>query len=278
MKGSRRRAFTVVELLAVVGIIAVLIALFSPAVKRARAQAKAVVCAANERQILAAWHTYISDNDGAVPVIVTRGPPGIWGPNLSGPAGCLMYYMSPMNGGNGILDFQHGALWRYISSEVVQLDSPMISVRQRLLNCPADEAFRAVATGDKLNLTGAMERNFTYSWNVLLKKGDDAGGFPMVARLENIRNAAHKIVLCEEERPNDGACYIGAGGSLEFGGGDDTPTWRHYGGGNWGFADGHVERLEPSDLGYSIVDTDTATATPVDMMRVNYYFGLGVSN
>ena len=278
MKTSSRRGFTLVELLVVIGMIALLGAMLLPMAQRARAQALATVCAAQERQILVAWAAYISDNERAVPVIVTRGTQNTWAPNLTGDTASLMYYMSPANSGNGVLDFQHGQLWKYVSQENAQLDSQAAMARQRLFNCPSDTQFRAVATADQLNPLGDFERNFSYSWNILLKKGDSAAGFPKADRFTAILNGSHKIVLCEEERPNDGACYMGAGGTLQFGGGDDTPTWRHLGGGNWGFADGHVERLVPDQLGYSIVDRDTATAIPIDMQRVNYYFGLGLRN
>jgi len=63
----RRKAFTLVELLVVIGIIAVLIAILLPALNKARQAADRVVCGSNMRQVGLAMLTYASENKGTLP-------------------------------------------------------------------------------------------------------------------------------------------------------------------------------------------------------------------
>lgn len=65
--GRGRRAFTLVELLVVVGIIAVLVAILLPSLQKARQQALAVQCAASLREIGAAFRGFAHNNDGWSP-------------------------------------------------------------------------------------------------------------------------------------------------------------------------------------------------------------------
>jgi len=63
-----RRAFTLVELLVVIGIVALLIALLLPGLKGAREQARSAQCLSNLRQMTQACHAYIVEHRGRFPL------------------------------------------------------------------------------------------------------------------------------------------------------------------------------------------------------------------
>ncbi len=72
----RRAGFTLVELLVVIGIIALLIAILLPSLNKARAQANSLVCSANLKQMGIATQLYVNENRSYLP--------GCWGNDAAG--------------------------------------------------------------------------------------------------------------------------------------------------------------------------------------------------
>src|SRR5690242_13017191 len=58
------RAFTLVELLVVISIIAILASLIIPAMARAKARAQGSICLNNTKQLSVAWIVYADDHNG----------------------------------------------------------------------------------------------------------------------------------------------------------------------------------------------------------------------
>ena len=117
-----RKAFTLVELLVVIGIIAVLISILLPTLASARRQAMQTKCLANLRTIGQALHLYAVDNKGYWPAVEHTTKQGGLSVGGVAPAGCpaqgdrwgfqLLKYITPrysqlkvaVNPANGNID------------------------------------------------------------------------------------------------------------------------------------------------------------------------------
>ncbi len=88
----RREAFTLIELLVVVAIIALLISILLPSLAAARKQARAVKCAANLRQVIAAMGVYLAENRAVYP------PAYIYGSDRMGSYDFQAQPATPVNG------------------------------------------------------------------------------------------------------------------------------------------------------------------------------------
>lgn len=61
------RGFTLIELLVAITIVALLIALLLPALKRSREHVRRTTCASNYRQLTVGCNSYASDSDSNLP-------------------------------------------------------------------------------------------------------------------------------------------------------------------------------------------------------------------
>ena len=170
----RRRAFTLVELLVVVGIIAVLVALLLPALGKARMGAEGVVCLSNLRQIGVALSEYAHRaNRGRVP--------------------CATNSPSPEG---GYVDTRTTLRLRQHDvegfPETVRLfDRP---VPTRLLMCPADTGHRWVWWTYPYSYTINREALFCDD-----EIGPGLGAQPI--RLSRIRGPSQKILMIDQAAP-----------------------------------------------------------------------------
>ncbi len=122
MHSHKKTAFTLVELLVVIGIIAVLISILLPALSRARAAALQTACLANHRQIMQAMLQYTNDNRGYFPTNTTMAP------NPNNPSTQVLFEW-----------FTYPLLGQYVGSKPVNsagLDLPYYT-STRVYFCPA---------------------------------------------------------------------------------------------------------------------------------------------
>jgi prepilin-type N-terminal cleavage/methylation domain-containing protein len=121
----RTRGFTLVELLVVIGIIALLIAILMPALGRAREQANRVKCMSNHKQLMTAFIMYTSDNKLWVPFVNSDQVEsnGVY----KGPGWLYLWTGSPDVGRSKESDVEAGAFWTYLR-------------RHDVFRCPMDQS------------------------------------------------------------------------------------------------------------------------------------------
>src|SRR5258706_10674394 len=250
-----RKGFTLVELLVVIGIIALLIAILLPALNKARAQANWVKCQSNMRQMFTGFLMYTNDSQGAMP---WRGSKG------QGPRPDPSKPVAEFPGANDWIHWQDTTTG-YAGSPPVNLDESAVATGmgikgetlRQLLVCPSDimDARVLFAGVGRYMFSFTMNEKVTLA-NFPLPTGtnSDTTSNWQNRKITQVRRNAEKILFVEEKNPNDGR-WIGSIGNIGtvdattgLASGDDALTNRHFKGGNVGFFDGHCENLKNQEV------------------------------
>ncbi|MHC4716650.1 MAG: type II secretion system protein [Planctomycetota bacterium] len=92
------RAFTLVELLVVVGIIALLVTILMPSLGRAMELARRTICKTQLHTLGRAWHLFLRDNNDKLPPMQNPGPVGgPYSPDCSARFGYIIYAGKPQH-------------------------------------------------------------------------------------------------------------------------------------------------------------------------------------
>ena len=189
----KRRAFTLVELLIVIGIIAVLAGLFLTTGKRAREQANAALCSNNLRQLALAFNSYTMDNDDRYPHYAGPTPePEDW----------IYWQQTRVN------EFPKSPILRYIKGDP-----------NSLLHCPSDDV--SVRPNSY-----PSPYKFSYTMNQRFTSREPDPTRPRLSR-STVRDPSRKILLLEEAEAtiDDGAWDPTQSGNRT---GEDYLSTRHF--------------------------------------------------
>jgi len=258
--GSESAAFTLVELLVILVVLALLTFTLLPALARTQPDSRAARCLNNHRQLCRAWIMYADDNNDKLAVGVAGVSPSQ--PWLLNP-GWLDWSVSTDNTNTIFLtDPRYSKLAPYYGKEA------------RLFKCPGDQYVSSVQRS-----RGWKERVRSVSWDVCLGDNSSSPVFdPAYTFVKNSTDLLNpkpaEIWVSLDEHPdsiNDAVLYAPSTSAWI-----DLPANYHDGGAGFAFADGHSEihRWQTSLLNIPIKFAYSAppvTPNDLDLRWVRYH-------
>jgi prepilin-type N-terminal cleavage/methylation domain-containing protein/prepilin-type processing-associated H-X9-DG protein len=201
---SDRHGFTLVELLVVIGIIALLIGILLPSLNKARQTANKVKCLSNVRQIGLATVMYTMDNKGYFPAAARWN--GIGASAANEQVSDFVYWEDPST-----YWYRPGE----VSTNTVQQDQNLGALARYMGNnfnagiwlCPDDDptTHLAVAT------TSSLKYPYSYTMNYLFDNGIQYN-FPTMPSLKmfSVRHPSNCVMILEEgpSTINDGCTVL----------------------------------------------------------------------
>jgi prepilin-type N-terminal cleavage/methylation domain-containing protein/prepilin-type processing-associated H-X9-DG protein len=183
----KKKGFTLVELLVVIGIIALLIGILLPTLGRARQSANALWCLSNERQMGIAMAMYTQYNQGRYPIYYWQGDPTPPGFGATDWRALIMPYMK--TGATGVYtDSDSGNLWALFK------DKDTVSGNSGLVNYNAEHVQTySVLTAIFRFSSGPMTKTFSSTTGVVGSQDD--GERPL--KVGQVRRPSEVIMLMD---------------------------------------------------------------------------------
>jgi prepilin-type N-terminal cleavage/methylation domain-containing protein len=247
-RSNSRRAFTLVELLAVIATIAILAALLLPILSKAKIKAQRAACSSNLHQLGLAWQTYSDDNSGYLAESYPVNNPDVW----------VQGDMTKANEACNAELIRQGKLYPY-------------SPNEGIYRCPTDKG---------VTVSGKLLRNTrSYSMNSFMGARDPSvGPIPVTAsayvnyftKITDLPKPAELWVLIDEDERsiNDGFFVTDPGGRRWV----DFPAIsgaRHSFTYGLNFADGHADiwrHRDPRTFRVSANNTEQSGNTDLERL------------
>ena len=229
---NRWAAFTLVELLVVIGIIGILAAMLMTALARSKARAQAIFCLNNTRQLTLAWLIYADDNGDRLPY------------NLGGDVSRKT--VAEKNNLNWVNDIMSWELNEDNTNVTAITEASLATYANKMVSiyrCPSDNVLSGIQ-----RKVGWTARVRSYSMNAMVGNAGDLSSsgvnqnnpdYVQFFKLAAIPHPSEIFVFLDEhpDSINDGYFINQAYKWVWI----DLPASYHNGAGCFSFADGHSE-------------------------------------
>ena len=231
------KGFTLVELLVVIGLIALLIAMLLPALNKARQQSQAATCLSNMRQLGQGLMLFAHEHNGYLPKAWLNNRPKT---SLPGDAASIAAEASASDS------------WRYpypfIGWDYVLLR--YTKNNKQIFQCPSDpEGPLRGVTFDSIEGSEAADDNIPASYRMNISNNPDA--FTAI-KITKLKRSTEMIVICDGAKAQTpgfapwhhvATWESGADGQLGPKTKKNVASDRHFKKANYTFADGHAETM-----------------------------------
>jgi prepilin-type processing-associated H-X9-DG protein/prepilin-type N-terminal cleavage/methylation domain-containing protein len=287
--GIKRCAFTLVELLVVIGIIAILIGLMMPALSGVRKHAQAVQCASNLRQFATAWQMYVNSSAGTV---CPGRLPTYAGPSSAYDVGFGRQYRPRW------YELLGAQLKQYAATNPQPIEDDTWQVNGEIFVCPAVSEYRNsrnYAYGYNYQFLGNARKRPDGQWVCYPVKASRLKASQTVIATDSLGTAAGKAASARTGYYADGTkdvfAVLNKGWALDpprltdlsdyadpqrpAPANRSAPDARHRHKVNAAFCDGHVDLMTMQDLGYVVVRGDGSVAARDPNAHNNLFSGTG---
>ncbi len=224
-KGSRS-AFTLVELLVVIAVIAILAAMLLPALARAKQASRKIVCINNVRQFAVAWVTYATDHND---VLIANGNlGGIWSPSTPLWVQGHFYDINDYTNNNYLINPNYALIANYIRTLPT-------------FHCPTDRELVRLSDGKYYARNRSYQLNAYTGWTGYWDDRLSSDYYIFTKSTEITSRVAAGMVFTFQDVNPDSICWPYFGVSMTAPRWFSYPNASHNRGGVMSFADGHVE-------------------------------------